>query len=38
MGYMLGKSQADVIEYLKNPLNEEALTGITARLEKYWNS
>ena len=38
MGYLLGKTQADVIEYLKNPLNEEALTGITSRLEKYWNS
>jgi hypothetical protein len=35
---MLGKNASDVVEYLKNPLNEEVLTDITKTVEKYWNS
>jgi hypothetical protein len=35
---MLGKTQADCIEFLKNPLNEEALADITKKLERYWNA
>jgi hypothetical protein len=37
-GSLLGRNQADVVEYLKNPLNEEILTDITKKVEKYWNS
>jgi hypothetical protein len=37
-GSMLGKNASDVVEYLKNPLNEEVLTDITKTVEKYWNS
>lgn len=36
-GSMLGKNASDVVEYLKNPLNEEILTDITKNVEKLWN-
>jgi len=35
---LLGRTQADVVEYLKNPLNDELLQDITKKVEKYWNS
>lgn len=34
---MLGKNASDVVEYLKNPLNEEILADITRTVEQYWN-
>lgn len=37
-GAMLGKTPADVVEYLKNPLNEEILMDMTKTVEQYWNS
>lgn len=33
---MLGKTTADVVEYLKNPLNEDILTDVTKSVEQYW--
>lgn len=32
----LGKTEEDVIEYLKNPLHQEDLLGFTDKLEKIW--
>lgn len=37
-GSMMGKNSSDVVEYLKNPLNEEVLADITKTVEKYWNT
>ena len=34
---LLGRTQADVLEYLKNPLNEEILMDLSKKVEKYWN-
>jgi hypothetical protein len=34
---MLGRTLTDVVEYLKNPLNEEILMDLTKKVEKYWN-
>lgn len=34
---LLGRNVSDVIEFLKNPLNEDILIDITAEVEKYWN-
>jgi hypothetical protein len=34
---MLGRTQMDVVEYLKNPLNEEILVDLTKKVEQYWN-
>jgi hypothetical protein len=34
---MLGRTTVDVMEYLKNPLNEEILIKLTKKVEKYWN-
>lgn len=36
-GTMLGRTPADVVEYLKNPLNEEILKDLLKKIEKYWN-
>jgi hypothetical protein len=36
-GAMLGRTPADVAEYLKNPLNEQILVDITKVVEKFWN-
>ena len=33
---ILGKTTADVVEYLKNPLNEQILTDIQSKVEKTW--
>ena len=37
-GAMLGRNVSDVVEYLKNPLNEDILKDLNAACEKYWNS
>ena len=34
---MLGRTLVDVVEYLRNPLNEEILIDLTKKVEKYWN-
>ena len=34
---MLGRNVSDVIEHLKNPLNEDILTDLVEECEKYWN-
>lgn len=36
-GTALGKSQAAVTEFLKNPLNQEILIDLMGRVEKMWN-
>lgn len=35
---LIGKNVHDVIEYLKNPLHEDILTDLNAKVEKMWNS
>jgi hypothetical protein len=35
---MLGRNVSDVIEYLKNPLNEDVLADLNKACEKFWNS
>ena len=37
-GAMLGRNVSDVVEHLKNPLNEDILKDLNAACEKYWNS
>ena len=37
-GAMLGRNVSDVIEHLKNPLNEDVLIDLNKACEKYWNS
>lgn len=34
---MMGRTLADCVEYLKNPLNEEILVDITKKVEEHWN-
>lgn len=34
---MLGRNTSDVIEYLKNPLNEDILKDLNTKAEKMWN-
>lgn len=34
---MMGRTPAEVVEYLKNPLNEEILIKLTKKVEKFWN-
>jgi hypothetical protein len=34
---MMGRNLTDVLEYLKNPLNEEILVDLTKKIEKHWN-
>lgn len=36
-GTLLGRNPSDVVEYLKNPLNEEILKDLLKKVEKYWN-
>ena len=33
---MMGRTVADVVEFLKNPLNEQVLVSLTKKVEKYW--
>lgn len=35
---MVGKNPTEIAEYLKNPLHEDILTGLTKGVEKYWNN
>jgi len=35
---LMGKNVSDVIEYLKNPLNDAILDSITKEVERYWNA
>lgn len=35
---MLGRNVSDVVEHLKNPLNEDILKDLNQSCEKYWNS
>jgi hypothetical protein len=35
---LLGRTLVDVVEYLRNPLNEEILIDLTKKVEKYWNA
>ena len=37
-GAMLGRNVSDVVEHMKNPLNEDILKDLNAACEKYWNS
>jgi hypothetical protein len=34
---LMGRNQADAVEYLNNPLNEEVLVDLLKKVEKYWN-
>jgi hypothetical protein len=34
---LLGRTASDVVEYMKNPLNEEILLDLTKKVEQYWN-
>lgn len=34
---MMGRTLADSVEFLKNPLHEETLKNITGKVEKIWN-
>jgi len=34
---MMGRNLTDVVEYLRNPLNEEILVNITKKVEQHWN-
>jgi hypothetical protein len=34
---MMGRNLTDVVEYLRNPLNEEILVDLTKKIEKHWN-
>jgi len=35
---ILGRNVSDVVEFLKNPLNEDILDDLTKKCEKYWKS
>lgn len=35
---MLGRNVSEIVEYLKNPLNEDILDDLTASCEQYWKS
>ena len=35
---LLGRNVSDVVEHLKNPLNEDILKDLNTACEKYWNS
>lgn len=34
---LLGENSTDVVEYLKNPLNEQVFTRMLKRIENHWN-
>jgi hypothetical protein len=36
-GTVLGKTPSDILEFLKNPLNEQILIDIQEKVEKTWN-
>ena len=35
---LLGRNVSDVVEFLKNPLNEDLLKDLNLACEKYWNT
>jgi hypothetical protein len=35
---MLGKTPTEIVEHLKNPLNEDILLDVTRNVEQHWNS
>jgi hypothetical protein len=35
---LLGRNVSDVLEHLRNPLNEDILKDLNSACEKYWNS
>jgi len=35
---LLGRNVSDVVEHLRNPLNEDILKDLNSAVEKYWNS
>jgi hypothetical protein len=35
---LLGRNVSDVVEFLKNPLNEDILKDLNVSCEKYWNT
>ena len=37
-GIRLGKRPSEVLEFLKKPENDEALSSILEKVEPYWNS
>ena len=37
-GSLMGRNTSEVIEYLKNPLNEDILKDLNNKVEKLWNS
>lgn len=37
-GSMMGRNVSDVVEFLKNPLNEDILKDLNNKVEKLWNS
>lgn len=37
-GSIMGRNTSDVIEFLKNPLNEDILKDLNNKIEKLWNS
>lgn len=37
-GTMVGRNSMDVLEYLRNPLNEEILVSLTKGVEKFWGA
>lgn len=37
-GGVLGRNVSDVVEFLKNPLNDDVLQDLAKSVEKYWNS
>jgi hypothetical protein len=34
---LIGRNQADAVEYLNNPLHEDVLVDLLKKVEKYWN-
>jgi hypothetical protein len=34
---VMGRNVSDVLEFLKNPLNEDVLADLLTEVEKYWN-
>ena len=34
---MMGRNASEIVEYLKNPLNENILVELLASVEVYWN-
>jgi len=37
-GTLLGRNPSDIVEFLKNPMNEDVLKDLNNKVEKLWNS